>query len=206
PAHGPDVADEAVLGHRDDMETLARAGMRADTDEAPQLAVSLKVVQVLVEWNIGQAVAVVRQKLGIVAEIALDSFQPLANVRVHSGLGERDLPAIDVAAEQPDGPTPFGQLEVGGEALVVVEEVLLDLVPSIPEAEDEFCVPIVGVVPHQMPDDRAISDGHHRLRDRIRVLAGPGAHAPAEQDDFHVLTPSSRSSSSLYRSTIDVSF
>src|SRR5207248_8135870 len=73
-----------------------------------------------------------------------------------------------------------------------VEEELLDHVGVVAEAEDELRVPEVRVVLHQVPEDRAVADLDHRLRDLSRVLAQPGAKAPAEQDDLHGSPPGTR--------------
>ena len=53
--------------------------------------------------------------------------------------------------------------EVVGECLVVVEEVLLDHVALVAEADDEVVVPEVRVVLHDVEQDRPVGDGHHRL-------------------------------------------
>ncbi len=48
-------------------------------------------------------------------------------------------------------------------ALAVVEEVVLDHIAAVAEAQDEVLVPEVRVVLHHVPEDRPIADGHHRL-------------------------------------------
>ena len=57
-------------------------------------------------------------------------------------------------------------------------------------------MPVVGVVLHQVPDDRAVADRHHRLGDVLGVIAEAKALAAAEEDDFHGIpdrSPTSRS-------------
>src|SRR5205814_5733422 len=75
--------------------------------------------------------------------------------------------------------------EVVRDPFLVVEEELLHHVGLVAEAKDELLVPEVRVVLHQVPEDRAVADLHHRLGDLSRVLAQPGAEAPTEQDDLH---------------------
>ena len=75
--------------------------------------------------------------------------------------------------------------EVVRDRLVVVEEVRLHDVRAVPEAEDEVLVAEVGVVPHDVPQDRPDADRDHRLRGYVGVLAQPQPEAPGEQHDLH---------------------
>ena len=63
--------------------------------------------------------------------------------------------------------------EVVGEGLVVVEEVLLDDVGLVAEAQHEVLVAVVGVVLHDMPQNRAVPDRDHGLRDPLGMIAEP---------------------------------
>jgi hypothetical protein len=65
--------------------------------------------------------------------------------------------------------------EVVAQRLLVLEEVLLDVVGLVPEAQDEVLVPVVGVVLHQVPHDRAVPDRDHRLGD---VLENSRSRSP----------------------------
>ena len=55
----------------------------------------------------------------------------------------------------------------------------------VAQAEDEVAVAEVGVVAHDVPQDRPVADRDHRLGDRLAVLAQAQPAAPAEQDDLH---------------------
>src|SRR6185369_4800628 len=70
--------------------------------------------------------------------------------------------------------------------LLVAEEELLDHVGLVAEAEDEVLVPEVGVVLHQVPEDRPVADLDHRLGDLAGVLTQARAQPAAEQDHLHV--------------------
>ena len=83
-------------------------------------------------------------------------------------------------------PPAAAEDEVVAEGFLVVEEVPLDGVGAVAEAEDEVLVPVVGVVLHQVPDDRAVADGHHGLGDVFRVVAEAQALAAAEETTFMV--------------------
>ena len=80
---------------------------------------------------------------------------------------------------------PSAEHEVVGEGLVVVQEVVLDGRRAVAQAEDEVAVPEVRVVAHHVPQDRPVADGHHRLGQRLRVLAQAQPEPAAEEDDLH---------------------
>jgi len=79
----------------------------------------------------------------------------------------------------------FEVVPVSTKVIAVREEVVLDHVRAESEAQDEVGVSVVGVVLHHVPQDRAVPDVHHRLRDVLRVLSQPHAETAAEQNDFH---------------------
>src|SRR5690606_18645986 len=116
-----------------------------------------------------------------------------------AGIDEGDSPILDVAVDQLPAPAAFREDEVVRDALLVVQEVLLDEVAPISQAEDEVLVPEVGVVLHEMPDDRAVTERDHRLGHVLGVVAEPHAQTPAEQDDLHRLPLSPDSKSPLMR-------
>ena len=105
------------------------------------------------------------------------ALEPLPDVRVQAGVDEGDLPVLDVAGQQLHRLAAVREHEVVGDRLVVVEEVVLDGVGLVAEAEDEVLVPVVGVVAHHVPQDRPVADGHHRLGHGLRELAQPHARA-----------------------------
>jgi hypothetical protein len=143
----------------------------------------------LVEGSIGQDVAVVAQEDVLVVEVMAHGPQALADGRVEAGVDEADPPVVDVALEQLDGAAAAAQDEVVRDGLGVAEEVLLDRVGAVPEAQDEVLVAEVRVVAHDMPQDGPISDRDHRLRDRLGHLAEAQTLPPAEQHDLHGTTP-----------------
>ena len=132
-----------------------------------------------------RAVGVVGEEHLVVAEEALHPAQPFADVRLGSGVDERDPPILDVGAEHLDAAATVGEHEVVGRPLVVAEEELLDLVRAVAEAEDEVLVPVVGVVLHEVPHDRALADVDERLGRRLGVLPQAHPHAAAEQHHLH---------------------
>ena len=170
-----------------------RVELGTDREELDQPAGGAERVDHLVERRIREAVAVGRQELVVVVEVPLDGLQPLADRRLHPRVDERDPPAPDVALEQLDpgvGPVPL-EHEVVEERLVVVEEVLPDHVALVAEAENELVVPPGRVVAHDVPEDRAVADPDHRLRDALGLLAHAHAEPATEEDDLHRVGPRS---------------
>src|SRR4029453_11560093 len=100
-----------------------------------------------------------------------------------------DPPVLDVALDQLDVLAPSGEGEVVGQALVVVEEVPLDDVATVAEAEDELVVPKWRVLLHQVADERPVANVHHRLGDGFGVLPQPGAETTAEEHHLHATSP-----------------
>ena len=87
---------------------------------------------------------------------------------------------------------PAAVLQGDGEIVVhrlVVEEVLLDHVAAIAQAEDEVAEAVVGVDLHDVPEDRPPADLDHRLGPELGLLSQPGSDATAQDHDFHWTHP-----------------
>src|SRR6266403_921958 len=138
--------------------------------------------------QIRQAVGVVGEKGLFAHKVFLDGHEALTDIRIHAGVRKRDSPIRDVPIHQLDLTTAPGKNEVVGPGLFVVEEVLLDDVSTIPEAEDEVGVTIVSVVLHQVPEDRPMSDLHHWLRNIVTCLSQTHTETTAKDDDLHAPT------------------
>ena len=59
---------------------------------------------------------------------------------------------------------------------------------TVAEAEDELGVAVMRVVAHDVPQQRALPDHRHRLRDVVHAVAHPHPVATAEQHDLHVIS------------------
>ena len=73
-------------------------------------------------------------------------------------------------------------LQGDGEVVVhrlVVEEIVLDDVPFVAEAEDELAQAVMGEDLHDVPQDRPAPDLHHRFGAKLGLLAQTGADAAA---------------------------
>src|SRR5262245_24813295 len=92
---------------------------------------------------------------------------------------------MNVASEKLHAIAAVAKHEVVRQRFLVAEEVLLDHVRAVSEAEDEILVPEVRIILHQMPHDRPIAECRHRLRNVLVVVAQARAESTGEEDDFH---------------------
>ena len=72
------------------------------------------------------------------------------------------------------------------QVLAVVEEVALDQVALVAQAQHEAAEAEVLVGLHDVPQDRLAADVDQRLGQLLAGLAQPGAHAAAQDDDRDV--------------------
>jgi hypothetical protein len=179
--HVVHARDPPIRTALDEMERLGRD----DADERSDGVALAEPGDVGVEVEIREPVGVVREKHRLALEMRPDGGEPLADVRLETRIDERDRPVGDVVAEQLDRSSALAQPEVVREPLVVVDEVVLDGFGAVPEAEDEVPVPVVGVVLHEVPEDRALADRDEGLRHGLRVVAQAHAHAAAEEHHLH---------------------
>src|SRR6266849_10247295 len=122
-----------------------------NTNKAGDLLLLAEMLQLLVEVQIGQAVAIVGEEFLFAVQVFFHRLEPLADVGVDARIYKGDPPVVDVAMEQLETLSPAGQNEVIRDAFVVVQEVVLDRVRAVPQAENEVLMPKVGVVLHHVP-------------------------------------------------------
>src|SRR5258706_595778 len=70
---------------------------------------------------------------------------------------------------------------------VVIAKIFLNHLPFVTEAENEVFMPVMRVKFHDMPKDRPLSNGDHRLGPELGFLAQTRAQSPTKNDDFHRL-------------------
>ena len=84
---------------------------------------------------------------------------------------------------------PLRPDEIVGDRLVVVQEIVFNYVALVAKTEDEVLVPEMGIVFHQVPEDRPRPDLHHGFGDIIDISSEPHAGSAAKEHDFHPLSP-----------------
>jgi hypothetical protein len=78
-----------------------------------------------------------------------------------------------------------GQTNVGGHPTQISEPVLYDFA-FIAQAKYEFFVPISGVCPHNVPQNRSTPDRNHGLGTVFRLFSQPRSLATTEDNNFHI--------------------
>ncbi len=124
-------------------------------------------------------------------EVRANSLQALTDSRVEPGVDERDPPLFEIPREELDlrAVRAAVEHEVVEHRSVVGEEVALDDVALVAEAEDELVVAPRRVVAHDVPEDRPAADLDHRLRDAAGLLAHAHSVTATEDHNLHVSTP-----------------
>ena len=180
-----DGAHDAALVRLDDV--VLDAGPHGDEESG--LPLTLERLDHVVERRVREPVAVGREERRIVTDVGLHQLQPLPDRGVQAGVDESDCPVLDVACEELNVAAAVRENEIVGYRFLVREEVVLDRLAPVAEAEDEFGVPPRGVPLHDVPEDRPSSDGDHRLGNPLGCLAHADTEAAAEDHDLHLPIP-----------------
>jgi hypothetical protein len=158
------------------------------TKESRRLVLAVKAFDEVGKVKIGQIVAVIGQKNFVFAQVFLDSFQSLADIRFGACVNKSDCPVVNIRVEHLQLFSAIRKHEIIGKKLRVIDEVILDGLRAIAQAKDEIFVAEVSVIFHYVPQDWPIPYVNHRFRDALTGLSNSHSESAAEQDYFHVLT------------------
>src|SRR5260370_41411729 len=67
-----------------------------------------------------------------------------------------------------------------------MEEVLLNGIGAVAQAQDEVLVAEVRVILHDVPQNRPVTNGNHGLGDIISILPQAHSESAAKDNDFHL--------------------
>src|SRR5208282_4498205 len=163
----------------------SEAGTRRDGCDRGQLAMALVELHELSDVHIAHAIAV-GQHEEIFTNILLNPLHPSASHRVLSGIDESDLKvlfAMDVLILDLGVPA-----EAEGEIVVhrlIVQEIFLDHVAAVSEAEHKIDETIMRIQLHNVPQDRTTADFYHGLGPILSFLAQTGTEPSAQHYYFH---------------------
>src|SRR5580700_8764646 len=121
--------------------------------------------------QVGETVGVISEEDFFLANVFLHGFQALADIRIDPGVGEGDIPIVNVAIREQNFFAAFGKNEIVGEALFVIQEKSFYGLALMAEAEDEVFVAVVRIIFHHVPEHGALADGHERLGNALGVVA-----------------------------------
>src|SRR5277367_5192255 len=163
------------------------AEVRSDTEKAGDFPLLAKMFNLLRKWQVGKTIAVVGKELIVLFEVFLDCFQALSDIGMDSRIRKGDPPIMDVGVEKLKILPTTRQDKIIRSALIVIQEVILDCVGPVPQAQNKVLVPKVGVILHYMPKDRPRTDSHHRFWDALRIFPETHAQTTTKQYYFHEL-------------------
>src|SRR5207253_3649724 len=128
------LIDERIRSAAHDMKTLARA----DRHKLRDLIVFLEVIQQCRHRNIAEVIRIISHKNRLILEVLAHRTEPHADVRIDAGVDERDVPIIDVAAQQIYFSPAAAEDEIVADGFVVVDEITFDDVRFVPQAQYEI--------------------------------------------------------------------
>src|ERR1035437_5270187 len=165
----------------------SEAGTRSDGRDRGQLPVTLVELQQFSDVHVADAVAI-GQHEEIFTNILLNPLHPSARHRVLPGIDERNLKvlfAMDVFVLNLGVPA-----EADGEIVVhrlVVQEIVLNHVAAVSEAEHKISKTIVCIQLHDVPQDRTPADFYQGLGPIFSFLAQARTEPSAQHHYFHAI-------------------
>jgi len=136
-------------------------GRRADGGQGAQFAMRTVILQQLVQIDIGDAIPPGEHE-GLVAQVGRQALDAPAGHGRDAGIDQPDPPIRFRAAIHLHLPSPdvHGQIAVQRR---VIHHVLLDHFALVAQRNDEVFEVVVGVMHHDVPEDRNPADLDHRF-------------------------------------------
>ena len=130
--------------------------------------------------DVSHAVAIGEEEFGVVANERLDLENAAGGHGILARVGQGDRPIFFavVIVEAGIGLLTQAQRDVAGHPEVIAE-VILDHVPLVTEAKNEFLESEGGIKLHDMPQNGAVADMDHRFGTILGFLPQPGSLAAA---------------------------
>src|ERR1700692_327894 len=136
--------------------------------------------------DVAQPVAISQKKRLVILEIPGNALQSPARHGLKAGVGEGNGEILFVMSphELNLGLAPKANLEVAVHGFVV-EKIFFDHVAAIAETEHKLADPIVGVHLHDVPQDGAAADFHHRLGTEFGFFPESGTRSTTQNNNLH---------------------
>src|SRR5262245_55844966 len=113
-----------------------------------------KKVDLVIKRQVGETIAVVGKKHILALQVLFDRLKPLSDIGRGAGVGESDVPIVDIAVEKLKVLAAFPQDKIVGKTFIVVQKIILDEICGVTKAENKVFVSVMGVVLHDVPEDR----------------------------------------------------
>ena len=118
-----------------------------------------------------------------------NALDPTARHRFLTGIRQCDLEVLLVMCVMVGDLRPIPQMDC--EVIIhgfIVEEIFLDHLPPISQAQHELAVTVMGIELHDVPKYRFLADQDHRFWSELSLFAKTSSLAAAKNDDFQCLT------------------
>ena len=139
------------------------AEIRQDAQKARDFVLLTEVFQLLRQREVGEAITIVSQKFLLSIQISLYCLQSLADIRIDPSVRERNAPVVSVAIKQLYLLASTGQDKIVRGALTIIEEILLDCIGAVAQAQDEILV---------SGNLRELADDIERMRKEAKARKG----------------------------------
>ena len=133
--------------------------------------------------HIGYTVTV-RQQKGLVPNVAANSLHAAARHCVQPGVHHRHLPRLRKVIVYFHGI----RLQIKGDirrVQKIVRKKFFDHMLLVSRADHEVIEPIVGILFHDVPQDRLFSDFNHGFRTQMTLFRNARPESTCQQDYFH---------------------
>ena len=176
-----EIAHRILVIELDEVKVEWRPGR----DEAADRLAVLEALYHVRQWRIGQTIAVIGEEDFFVSHEMFHRHQAFADIAPDSRVDQRDAP---IRRRFPDDFHLLSEIRnnaiITGR-LIVAQKIIFDDIRLIAETEDEIPMAVLAVVLHDVPQDRLVADGDHRLWNILRVVADARAKPTTEQHNLH---------------------
>ena len=116
------------------------AQVRLHAQEAGDLVLLVKMIELQIERKIAETVAVIGEEFFFALQVFLRGLQTHADVRVDTGVSKGDPPVVNVAVDQLEVFAAARQYEIIRGAFVIIQKVVLDGFGFVAQAKNEIPV------------------------------------------------------------------
>lgn len=102
-----------------------------------------------------------------------------------SGVNERNTPLGRPFAKELNLGAVFGNHTIAAFRNLVIQEIVLDNVRFVPEAQDKIVMAILAIILHDVPQNWMVSDRNYWLRNVLRIVTNSRTQSAAKKNNLH---------------------
>src|ERR1017187_294950 len=160
-----------------------------DAEKCGDPALLLREIDKIGQGHVAQPITVVGQEHFFAFEMVLYGLEPLSDGAVRAGVDKCNPPVLQVVVEQLDIVTAIGHDKIVQDALIIREEILFNHIGLVAETQDKVLVSEMGIVLHEVPQDRHVTNFYERLGEALLAFLQAHSETAAEQDNLHGFIP-----------------